>query len=297
MDYQRIYSEFIADRKRREASLIGYSEKHHILPRCLGGGDEPENLVRLTAGDHFFAHLLLAKAHGGRLWYALNALIAGKHIGDRKKDRAFTLRARRYYESIRVGFAKAHSKRMKGVHAGEAHPMYGKPCSPVALEKLRARIADGFNPMDSEETREKVRQAMLGRKMSPEWRAKISASRVGKPLSAATRAKMSRSHKGKTLPPETVAKAAAANRGKKRTPEQVAAMRARLTGRKLSPEHVAKLLPHLAKAARFKGKEHTPETKARMRAVNEAKRVYAKRHGCSAKTVSIPMMRAAGMDV
>src|SRR4051812_4622008 len=98
MDYSRIYREFIADRKQREASLTGYIEKHHIVPRSMGGGNEPVNIVRLTAGDHFFAHLLLAKAHGGAMWYAVNALLANDHIGDRKKDRAFTLRARRYYE-------------------------------------------------------------------------------------------------------------------------------------------------------------------------------------------------------
>lgn len=63
MDYHRIYREFIADRKRRELSLIGYTEKHHILPRSLGGTDDSTNLIRLTPEDHFFAHLLIAKAH------------------------------------------------------------------------------------------------------------------------------------------------------------------------------------------------------------------------------------------
>ena len=74
MDYHRIYREFIADRKTRESALIGYSESHHISPRCVGGTDRPDNLVRLTPEDHFFAHLLLAKIHGGRLWYALAAM-------------------------------------------------------------------------------------------------------------------------------------------------------------------------------------------------------------------------------
>lgn len=61
MDYERIYREFIADRRLRESNLTGYSERHHILPRSMGGGDEPENLISLTAEDHFFAHLVLAK--------------------------------------------------------------------------------------------------------------------------------------------------------------------------------------------------------------------------------------------
>jgi hypothetical protein len=71
MDYGRIYREFIRDRRLREPKLSGYSEKHHIVPRCMGGTDSARNLIRLTPEDHFFAHLLLAKAHGGANWAAL----------------------------------------------------------------------------------------------------------------------------------------------------------------------------------------------------------------------------------
>lgn len=74
MDYHRIYREFIKDRREKEPGLTGYTECHHILPRSLGGGDEPENLIRLTAEDHYFAHLLLAKMHGGRMWAAVYAM-------------------------------------------------------------------------------------------------------------------------------------------------------------------------------------------------------------------------------
>lgn len=81
MNYQRIYEAFIADRRSREEITYlvqPYTERHHILPRSLGGGDEPSNLIRLTPEDHFFAHLLLAKIHGGRMWAPLK-LMAGAH--------------------------------------------------------------------------------------------------------------------------------------------------------------------------------------------------------------------------
>ena len=71
MNYERIYNEFIADRKAKEADLIAsgeYFEKHHIVPKSLSGSDDADNLVALTAADHFMAHLLLAKAHGGTQW-------------------------------------------------------------------------------------------------------------------------------------------------------------------------------------------------------------------------------------
>lgn len=71
MDYARIYAEFINDRKSKQPQKPEYFEKHHIVPRSLGGGNEAENLIRLTPEDHLFAHLLLARIHGGRMWAAV----------------------------------------------------------------------------------------------------------------------------------------------------------------------------------------------------------------------------------
>lgn len=77
MDYQRIYTAFIADRKAKPKPA-GYVERHHILPRSLGGGDQSSNLIALTAEDHFFAHILLAKVHGGRMWAPVALMIGGQ---------------------------------------------------------------------------------------------------------------------------------------------------------------------------------------------------------------------------
>lgn len=62
MNYQKIYNDLIE--KRKEFPYIdGYSEKHHILPRCLGGSDDKDNLVQLSAKEHYIAHLLLCKIY------------------------------------------------------------------------------------------------------------------------------------------------------------------------------------------------------------------------------------------
>jgi hypothetical protein len=79
MDYLRIYDRFIASRKANQTPSCAYVEVRHIKPRSLGGTDEPDNLIRLTPEDHFFAHLLLAKGYRRRdLWAACIAL-AGFH--------------------------------------------------------------------------------------------------------------------------------------------------------------------------------------------------------------------------
>ena len=80
MNYQAIYEDLITERRTKEADLIasgGYRESHHILPRSLGGGNEPENLIVLTPEDHVRAHLLLAKIHGSKQWASVKMLIAG----------------------------------------------------------------------------------------------------------------------------------------------------------------------------------------------------------------------------
>lgn len=77
MNYQKIYSAFIADRREKEMHpMITYVEKHHIVPRAKGGDDQPENLIYLTPEDHFFAHLLLAKIHGGTMWAPIKLMAA-----------------------------------------------------------------------------------------------------------------------------------------------------------------------------------------------------------------------------
>ena len=59
MNYQKIHDAIIERAKTRK--LEGYKERHHIIPRCLGGTDDNENLVDLTAREHFIIHLLYNK--------------------------------------------------------------------------------------------------------------------------------------------------------------------------------------------------------------------------------------------
>ena len=63
MDSARIYHELVARAKAR-AACRGYTEKHHIVPRAHGGGDDEANLVVFTAREHFLAHWLLFRIHG-----------------------------------------------------------------------------------------------------------------------------------------------------------------------------------------------------------------------------------------
>lgn len=57
--YSKIYFAIIEDAKQNTPS--GYCENHHIIPKSLGGKDSPDNMVKLSARQHFLCHLLLTK--------------------------------------------------------------------------------------------------------------------------------------------------------------------------------------------------------------------------------------------
>lgn len=57
--YYRWYTSIINNRKN--VAPEGYSERHHIVPKCMGGTDKVNNLVSLTAREHFIVHMLLPK--------------------------------------------------------------------------------------------------------------------------------------------------------------------------------------------------------------------------------------------
>ena len=72
MDYQKIYSQLILRAKERK-TVDGYKELHHIITKCVKGTDDVNNLVELTAKEHFVAHLLLTEIYpkSQKIKYAL----------------------------------------------------------------------------------------------------------------------------------------------------------------------------------------------------------------------------------
>lgn len=176
MDYARIYSEFIDNRKVIQPT--GYVERHHIFPRCLGGDDSPENLVDLIPEDHFFAHLLLAKVHGGKLASALRLM--ADSVERRWKQR---LCSRRAYGLGRRIATRQQSEAMQG----ELNPLFN------------AAPLDWVN-MDSGETRSAVLYDMhreFGGCRAHWTSAATGARNTMKGWRLADRAVRIRGHKGK----------------------------------------------------------------------------------------------------
>lgn len=103
MNYQKLYNQIIERAKTRQ--LKGYKEKHHILPKCIGGLDIKENLVELTAREHFLCHKLLCEIHPNsqKLLWALWLMAIGKQKN--KKTEPYKVNSREY-ERLKILFIR-----------------------------------------------------------------------------------------------------------------------------------------------------------------------------------------------
>lgn len=63
MNYLKIYKDLCQKRTQTPHDVDVYTEKHRILPGCMGGIYEPLNVVRLSPEEHLVAHELLVKIH------------------------------------------------------------------------------------------------------------------------------------------------------------------------------------------------------------------------------------------
>src|SRR5210317_2591252 len=55
--YKKWYDSIIDRAKNRVLSC--YVERHHIIPKSCGGSNDKDNLVPLTAREHYIVHMLL----------------------------------------------------------------------------------------------------------------------------------------------------------------------------------------------------------------------------------------------
>lgn len=119
MDYARIYNELIIKRKRD--GVIGYSEKHHIIPRCVGGTDDSTNLVRLTAREHYVAHSLLVYMYKDTQYYSklVHAFMLMSTCSSTNQLRTFKVNSR-LYNSLK----KIHASRMSMLQSGKGNSQY-----------------------------------------------------------------------------------------------------------------------------------------------------------------------------
>ena len=155
MNYQRIYDQIID--RARSRKLEGYKETHHTIPKCMGGSNKKENLVDLTAREHFICHILLTQIYptNGKLKFAAWAM-----ANQKKEGRTYEVSSR-LYEALKQDFIAEH----RATYSGTNHPSYGKQ-GPMK------------GKTHSDTTKKQMSISGLGKKQSPEHIANRFKDRV-----------------------------------------------------------------------------------------------------------------------
>jgi hypothetical protein len=158
--YTKWYNSIIENAKNR--IIDGYTEKHHIIPRSLGGNDEPSNLVKLTAKEHFICHLLLTKMTTG---LARRSMAYAAWQMTIIKNRPRYKVSSRTYDYLKQTLSETY----KGIcRKGKDNPFYGKRHSVQTL-RLQSQVKSGKNNPN------------YGVKQKPEWNKKKSEAQKGIP--------------------------------------------------------------------------------------------------------------------
>ena len=141
MNYELQYEKLINRAKDRK--INGYTERHHIIPKCMNGTDEKDNLVDLTAREHFIAHLLLLKIYPKQ--YGLIKAVMMMTVGNsiQKEHRSMN----RMYSWLK----EKHSNEMSRLQNGNKNSQYGTIwVSNLDLKESKKFPKDEFSTWEQE---------------------------------------------------------------------------------------------------------------------------------------------------
>lgn len=165
--------------KAKDRKLDEYKERHHIIPQSMGGNNKKENLVYLTAREHFICHWLLIKMTSGtdksKMLYALNMM----RVKNNLQDRYSTKITSRVYEKYRQLLSELISKTNKGRTPWNKG---GGKLTEKQLENVRSAARNRIiDPIIQAEGQQKRIAKVTGRKDSDETKLKKSLALKGKP--------------------------------------------------------------------------------------------------------------------
>lgn len=187
MQHQKVYNEIIEKAKvenrikesyykRKTNKNLPYYEEHHIIPRCMNGTDDKENLVLLTAKEHFVCHKLLTYIypHNSKIACAFHFMVYCRN--DKAKEYKMSSRNYAYARELisisrrsvsdeaknnmRHPRGKQKNPRIKGSMSGKHHSEDTKNLMSIA--KIGNKNLLGFK--HTEKGKEKMRKYWNQRK-------------------------------------------------------------------------------------------------------------------------------------
>ncbi len=201
----------------------GYSEteileEHHILPKCMGGTNNSDNLIKMPVRYHIFAHIFLMKAYPNnhKLSYAakrmlnsntyqgrysilktlpvrLISLIRSEAIRNLKDKNPF--KGKTHTKESREKMSISHKnkfptketrEKQSKAKLGNKNSFYGKKHSKETKQMISIKMSGENNPnygkILDDNWRQKISKSKLGKKRSPfseNWKRNMSISKRG----------------------------------------------------------------------------------------------------------------------
>lgn len=150
----------IINKARARINQPAYTEKHHIIPKSLGGSNDQENLVRLSYREHFLCHWLLTRMVDGKDRRRMNMAFWRMTTATKGQKRELSSR---HYE-----IAKKHRI---NAHIGSKRS-----------DETKRRISEGKtgkSPNYSDEERKRRAELVAKRNVDPEF-IKLKSARLAK---------------------------------------------------------------------------------------------------------------------
>lgn len=188
--YTRLY--FAIIERRIALPFDGYVEKHHIIPKSMGGSNNRINLVRLPLREHFLCHRLLVKMTVGQDRHKMICALKAMMLNNGSRDLSFTSRT---YDALRSAHKEAMRAVMMGKNKGKtrtaeqkarmAVESTGKFHTDASIElmsqKRRERTSQPWDGLHhKEESKLKIGDALRGKPRPPELAERLRSMRVGK---------------------------------------------------------------------------------------------------------------------
>jgi hypothetical protein len=168
MNYQKIHDRIINLAKIRVISIM--AEKHHIIPKCMGGTNDVNNIVKLTPKEHFIIHKLLCEIYPDniKLHYALWRMMNPQ---TKNHKRSYNISANEY-------------NRRREIHQEEIRKLGLSNKGRITSIETKQKLQEVRKlQIITNETKQKISNSLIGKLKSPmtdEIKQKISNSLIGK---------------------------------------------------------------------------------------------------------------------
>ena len=179
-DYKKITTN---NRGLDKTILDGYYEIHHVIPKCMGGTSEDNNLVLLTYEEHIKAHMLLyaINLEVSGLMIAFKSMLAIKsiHNVDLEADVSILSKLKEEFSD----YISGDNNPMRNPEVVMKFKGENNPSKTKEVREKHSKILKESNPMKNPKTVEKMRRSKLGVKATRESRLNQSLSKMGRKMS------------------------------------------------------------------------------------------------------------------